>query len=180
MSTEMNVFTELNKLLENVNISDVTAESSGFAELKNGYYLCEVKNAELKISKSSKKLMAAFQFVILEDGIDFKFDNNQNPIPVTLKGTKNRIIFKYYTLTDESGIRRFVADMLKFEGDEEGTPLLTKDYFTNSELIEDAFDILQGFRIYIHNDVTTKDDGTTSTWVNLISWTTASKLGLKL
>ena len=69
--------------------------------------------------------------------------------------------------------------MLKFEGDEPGVPLLGKEYFTNSDLIEDALEVLKGMRIYIHNTVTEKDDGTSSTWANVLSWKNANGLGLK-
>lgn len=181
MENNMNsIFNQLDKLLESTNIKDVNSESSGFSQLKNGYYLCEVKKAELKISSSSKKPMVAFQFKIVEDGTDFIFDNNNKPMSVELKGTKNRMMFKYYVFSDENSIRRFVSDMLKFEGANAGEPLLTKEYFTNSELIEDALDVLVGSNIYIHNDVSKNDDGTENVWVNLVSWSTATKLGLNV
>lgn len=175
-----NLFNQLDELLGASDIKDVSAESSGFAQLKNGYYLCEVKKAELKPSKSSGKLMAAFQLKVVEDGTDFTFDAKSRPTPVTLKGTKNRTIFKYFPFSDENSVRRFVADMLKFEGDEPGVPLLTKEYFTNSELIEDALEVLTCMNIYVHNDVSMKDDGTESAWVNFVSWADAAKLGLKV
>lgn len=172
------IFSQLDELLKTTDINDIDAESSGFTQLKSGYYLCEVKKAELKISNTSKKPMVMFQFKIVEDGTYFNFDNNDKPIPVTLKGTKNRMIFKYYVFSDEQSIRRFASDMLKFEGETVGEPLLSKEYFTNSELIEDALDVLIGRNIYIHNDVTKKADGTETTWVNLVSWKTASSIGL--
>lgn len=175
-----NVFDQLDSLLSSTDIKDVNAESSGFAQLKNGYYLCEVKKAELKLSKSTNKPMVAFQFKVIEDGTDFTFDSKSKPTAVTLKGTKNRMLFKYYVFTDENSVRRFASDMLKFEGDNPGEPLLTKEYFTNSELIEDAIELLEGMHIYVHNDVSIKDDGTESVWVNLVSWTAAAKLGLKV
>lgn len=83
-----NLFNQLDELLGASDIKDVSAESSGFAQLKNGYYLCEVKKAELKPSKSSGKLMVAFQLKVVEDGTDFTFDAKSRPTPVTLKGTK--------------------------------------------------------------------------------------------
>lgn len=173
------VFAQLDSLLTSTDIKDVDAESAGFAQLKNGYYLCEVKKAELKASKSSNKPMAAFQFKIIEDGTDFTFDSKSKATPVTLKGTKGQMIFKYYVFSDESSVRRFASDMLKFEGETPGEPLLTKEYFTTSELVEDALEVLEGMYIYVHNEVTEKD-GKESAWANLVSWSTASKLGLKV
>lgn len=175
-----NLFDQLDSLLGSSDIKDVTAESTGFTPLKDGYYLCEVKNAELKPSKTSGKLMVAFQLKVVEDGTSFNFDVNDKATPVTLKGTKNRMIFKYFTLGDEAAVKRFVADMLKFEGDEPGKPLLSKEYFTNSELVEDALEILVGMRIYAKIETSEKADGTETTWTNFVSWTTAAKIGLKV
>lgn len=175
-----NVFNILDELLGSTNLDDVSAESSGFLELKEGYYLCEVKKAELKVSKSSGSPMAAFQFKVIEDGTFMKFDSKDRPTPVKLKGTKNRIIFKYFVFKDESSVKRFAADMMKFEGDEPGKSFLEKECFTNSELIEDAMDLLIGMHIYIHITVNVNDDNTTSSWPNLISWKTAGNLGLKV
>lgn len=174
------IFNQLDKLLESTDIKDVNAETTGFVQLKSGYYLCEVKKAELKLSKTSKKPMVAFQFKIVEDGTNFTFDSKSKATPITLKNTKNRMLFKYYVFNDENSIRRFASDMLKFEGETAGEPILSKEYFTNSELLEDALDILAGSYIYIHNDVNKNDDGTESAWVNLVSWSTAAKLGLTM
>ena len=164
----------LNNLLENTDLTDVTAEDAGFSELPDGYYLSEVENAELKTSKSSKQPMVAFQFKIIEDGLGLDEDGNR----IDLKKTKGRKIFLYYVLKDETSIRRFVTDMLKFEGEEEGKSLLEKECFTNSELLEDALDILKGMRIYIHSSTTVNDDDSTSVWKNLISWKRAKALEL--
>ena len=68
--------------------------------------------------------------------------------------------------------------MLKFEGETAGEPLLGKEYFTNSALIEDALDILVGMRIYCQSSTTVNDDDTTSVWKNLISWKRAAALNL--
>ena len=174
-----NIFNTLDALLENTDLSKVTAESTGFSELKDGYYLCEVKKAELKASKSSGNPMAAFQLKVIEDGTDFIFDVKNRATPITLKGTKNRIIFKYYVFKDETSVQRFAGEMLRFE-DENGESILTKEYFTTSELIEDALDVLIGMRIYVHISTTENADGTSSTWTNLITWKTASALGLKV
>lgn len=175
-----NVFNVLDELLSSADLSNVTAESTGFAELKDGYYLCEVKKAELKVSKSSGQPMAAFQFKVIEDGTDFRFDSKDKGTAVKLKGTKNRTIFKYFVLKDENSVLRFAGEMLRFEGETPGEPLLTKEYFTSSELIEDALEVLEGMHIYVHMSTNKNDDGTSSQWANIITWKTAAKLGLKV
>lgn len=170
------VLSSLNDIMINTDLSDVTAENSGFSELPDGYYLSEVENAEIKESKSSKMPMVAFQFKIVDDGVT----TNDNGELIRINKTKNRKVFIYYVLKDENSFRRFVTDMLKFEGDTAGEPVLGKEYFTNSELLEDALDILKGMRIYIQSSTTVKDDDTTSVWKNLISWKRAAALELPL
>ena len=170
-----NIFKSLDSVLSNTDIADVTSETGSFQELPDGYYLSEVKKAELKESKSSHQPMVAFEFSIVEDGRGVDSDGNY----IDLKKTKNRRIFLYYVLKDEASVRRFVADMLKFEGDKAGEPILGKEYFTNSELLIDALEILEGMRIYIQSSTTTNDDNTTSNWKNLISWKRAKALELE-
>lgn len=168
------VFNSLDKLLENTDLGDVSSESSVSQELPDGYYLCEVEKAELKESKSSKQPMAAFQLKVVEDGTAV----DANGDFVTLKKTKNRKVFLYYVLKDDISVKRFVSDMLKFEGEEKGVPILGKEYFTNSALLEDALDILVGMCIYVQSSTTVNDDDSTSVWKNLISWKRAEKLEL--
>ena len=170
------VFNSLNGLLSNTDLSDVSAESAGFSELPDGYYLAEVEKAELKESKSSHQPMVAFQFKVVDDGLAV----DENGEFVTVKKTKNRKIFLYYVIKDETSLKRFVQDMLKFEGDVAGKPLLEKECFTNSELLVDALDILKSMRIYIQSSTTVNDDDSTSTWKNLISWKRAAALELPL
>lgn len=169
-----NILGNLDNLLSQTDLKDVTSEGNGFQDLPDGYYLGEVEKAELTISKKSREPMVAFQFKIIEDGRSSTEDGEFVP----LKGTKNRKIFIYYLLKDDSSIKRFVTDMLKFEGEEAGVPLLEKEYFTNSALIEDALDVLVGRAIYIQVSTNEKDDGSKSTWNNMISWKRAEKIGL--
>ena len=70
--------------------------------------------------------------------------------------------------------------MLKFEGEVEGEPLLPKEAFLNSETLEDALDCLIGCGIYVNVSTSEKDDGTKSTWTNLISWKRADALELPM
>ena len=162
--------TRVNELFASVNVDDVSAESAGFSDAPEGYFLCEVKKDELTMSKSGNP-QVAFTFKITEDGR--KIENTNELI----KGSKGISIFKYYRLLDDKDVRKFVSDMLKFEVDENGSSL-PKEAFTNDETINDALDIINGLQIYVQNTVTVNDDGSKSTWVNLITWKRAAELGL--
>lgn len=169
-----NVLNSLNNILAEVDLTDVSADSSNFQELPDGYYLSELEKAELKESKSSHQPMVALQFKVVEDGIGIDADGKF----FDLKKTKNRKIFMYYVLKDANAVIRFASDMLKFEGEEAGVPLLEKECFTNSELLVDALDILVGQRIYVNSSTTVNDDGSSSNWKNLISWKRVAALEL--
>ena len=96
-----------------------------------------------------------------------------------IKKTANRKIFVYYVLKDETAVRRFATDMLKFEGEVAGESLLPKEAFMTSETLIDALDVLVGMRIYICAS-TTEKDGNKSQWNNLISWQRVAALELPL
>ena len=172
------LFDKLDGLLSTVDLSDVTAESAGLTELPDGYYLCEVEKAEIRESKSSKMPMAAFTFKISEDGHTAEVDESGEQVITDIQKTANRTIFMYYVFKDERSVKRFATDMLKFEGEEEGEPLLPKEAFLSGDTVNDALEILTGMRIYIHVSTTTNEDDTKSTWNNLISWKRAKALGL--
>ena len=121
--------------------------------------------------------MVAFQFKVSDDGYNAELDGEEVNI-TRISKTKNRKVFIYYTLKDETSVKRFVTDMLKFEGENPGEPLLGKEYFTNSQLLEDALEVLIGMQIYIKINTSEKNDGSTSTWRNLISWKRAAALEL--
>lgn len=174
------MFDTLNKLLTETDITNVTSESTGFEELPDGYYLCEVEQAELKESKSSHQPMAAFKLKIVEDGKTAEVDEKGNVKIRNIDKTKNRKIFMNYVLKDEKSVKRFVTDMLKFEGDVEGESLLPKEAFTTSETLEDAIDVLTGYQIYVSVSTTENDDGTKSVWNNMISWKRAAALELPM
>ena len=182
MSENLNkdLLQSINDLLASTNITDVTAESNSFQELPDGYYLCTVENAEIKESKSSKMPMVAFTFSVIEDGTSFKADKDGNLEAVKVKHSKNRKIFMYYVLKDTNSVRRFASDMLKFEGTEQGKPLLDKEYFMNADILADALDILKGSNIYIQLSTSENKDGVKQTWNNLISWKRATNLDLPM
>lgn len=168
---------QLNDILKSTDLSDVTADSTGFSELPDGYYNCEVEKAELKVSKSSGSPMASFQFSVTSDG--YKFDEETSDL-TKIPRTKGRKIFINYVLKNDTWVKRFVTDMLKFEGEEPGESLLPKEAFTTAETIEESLFVLEGMRIYIHVSTTENDDGTKSTWNNIISWKRADALELPI
>lgn len=171
---ESNLFKTLDEILSKSNIQDITSESTSFSELKDGYYLCEVASAKLKESSKGDP-MVSFQLKIVEDGLSV---NDAGDFE-TISSSKNRNIYINYVLKDETSVRRFAADMLKFE-ESEGESVLGKEYFINSEVLEDALDILVGMQIYVQVSTSEKSDGTKSTWQNLISWKRAGVLELPM
>lgn len=180
MSEINEIFKKLDGILGNTDLSDVTAESSGFEQLPDGYYLCEVEKAELKESKSSHQPMVAFTFTITENGNAVEVDDDGNIILQENKRTKNRKIFIYYVIKDENSVRRFATDMLKFEGETAGESLLPKEAFMSSETLLDALDVLVGMRIYVCVSTSEKDDGTKTQWNNLVSWKRIAALELPM
>ena len=172
----MDNFIDLNELLQNVDWNTVT-DSVGFDDLPEGYYLCEVETAELKMNKAMTNQQVSFKFKVVETGIKDELDARGHSVLVEIPGTKNRKIFKHYPFKDINSVKRFVTDMLKFEGDDPGVPLLEKEYFMTAEIIPDALDILIGRRIYIQ--ATYKEyNGQKNCWYDIISWTRAKEMGL--
>lgn len=174
-----NILNTLDELLSSTNLDDVTAEGSGFKELPDGYFLSEVVKAELTESKSSKQPMVKIQFRTVENGYGLKGSDTDATLQ-ELPKTAHQNIFINYVLRDEASLKRFVTDMLKFEGEEEGEPLLNKEYFLSSDLLEDALDVLEGARIYIQISTTLNKDDVESTWRNPISWKRAKALELPM
>ena len=172
------VFQSIDEILSKVNLNDVTSESNGRENIPDGYYMCEVEKAEITVSKSSGTPQVAFRFTILEDGTDVVVEADGSITKNSIAHTKNRKIFMYYPLKDERSVKRFVSDMLKFEGDTAGEPLLSKEYFTTSEVLEDALDILCGMRIYVQVSTSTNKEGQEMSWQNLVSWKRVDQLEL--
>lgn len=172
---------QLNELLGNTDLSNVTAEGAGFGELPIGYYLGEVKKATLTVSKSSGVPMVSLQLSVVKDGLkvnDDPTDDSFSPIA----HTKNRMIFIHYPFKDSASVIRFASDMEKFEG-QNGDPLLPKEAFVNSDTLEEALSILEEMnpRIWINNSqsrTVNPQTGTQGTFANMISWKRAVQLGL--
>lgn len=177
MADMNSIFSTLNEVLGKVDLSGVSAESTGFESLPDGYYLCEVEKAELGESKSSHQPMVKFTFKVVEDGKGVNEDSDDKEF-FEIKKTKGRKLFINYVLKDESSVKRFATDMLKFEGETPGESLLPKEAFQSSETIMDALELLIGMQIYTVVS-TTERDGQSSTWTNLVSWKRADALGLE-
>lgn len=173
------IFGTLNGILKNTDIKDVSAEGAGFSELPDGYYLCEVASAELTESKKHDP-MVKIKYKIVENGEAVTIDGDGDVQLSEISGTKGRYMFQNFVLKDEMGVKRFVSDMLKFEGETAGEPLLDRESFTTAEVLEESLEILVGMRIFAQQSTTpAKNEGEAdSHWTNLISWKRAEKLGL--
>ena len=166
------LFKKVDSVLTKVDLTKTTADNIGFEDLKQGYYICEVETAKLTESKKSHNPQVALTLKTIDDGFDI--DDEDNRIP--LKGSKNRKIFKYYPLTDETTVKRFVSDMLKFEN-EDGSPILPPAAFTTAETLSDALDVIEGMRIYVQLSVSGEGENK-STWTSLLSWKRVADLEL--
>lgn len=166
------LFKKVDSVLTKVDLSKTTAENAGFEDLKPGYYLCEVESAKLTESKKSHNPQIALTLKVIDDGIAYD-DNNDK---VALKGCKNRKVYKYYPLTDETTVKRFVSDMLKFE-DETGSSILPQEAFTTAETLNDSLEVIESMRVYVQLTVSGEGENK-STWVSLLSWTRVAEIGL--
>lgn len=160
------VFNTLDALIADTDISDVTADTQSFSDLPEGHFLVEVVNMELRKAKSSDAPQVYASFKTVGNGYTIDDDGEL----VEIQKTANRRVNKFYTFKESRDFTQFVADMLKFEGDKPGEPLLPKQAFIDSRVIADSLDALKGARVYINISK--------GGWVNLVSWTAATKLGL--
>lgn len=174
----MENFVNLNELLQQVNWDTVT-EDSGYEDLPEGFYLCEVEDATLKPNKAETNMQVSFKFKVVEDGITSIIDNRGYSALSAIDGTTGRKVFKHYPLKDLTGVKRFVSDMLKFEGANPGEPLLEKEYFMTEEIIPDALDILKGRRIYVQASYK-EYQGKKNCWYDVVSWARAKEMGLPM
>ena len=173
-----NLFKSVDTILSKININEIDPNAPDFDNLPDGYYLCEVVKIELTTSKSGNPQVKA-QFKSIENGKEVSIDEEGEATFNELEKTKDKMLFKYFPLTDENSMKKFIKDMLKFEGDEVGVPLLEKEYFLNSEVLEEALDVLEGSTIYIQISTSKNRNGESSTWYNLVSWSRATVLGLE-
>jgi hypothetical protein len=179
MADEKTNFVELNSILNQIDWDDVSATtgSGSYDDLPKGYYLCEVEKAQLKKNKSETNMQVSFQFKVVEDGLSDELDSKGFSVWKTIDHTKGRKVFKHYALKDTDSVKRFVSDMLKFEGEKPGEPVLEKDYFMEEGTIQDALDILVGMRIYV-NASYKEYQGKTNCWYDIIGWDRARTMKL--
>lgn len=174
-----NIFETVNSILAKVNVNKIDPNSSDFESLPEGYYLSEVVKAEYEsFPDGSKAPRIKLQLKVVEDGLRVVINENGDSTLEPISKSKGRMIFKYYRLTTVEEAERCIKDLLKFEGENPGEPLLERDYFTTEDLLVEALEILEGSQIYVQNTITKKKDGETSSWINLLSWERATKLGL--
>lgn len=173
----------LDELLSKSDISSITSESSQGYDLPDGYYLCEVEKADLKLSSNGNP-MVSIQYKVVENGLKSDVDKDGNDTLIEARGTANRKIFMNYVLSTEQQVNFFVSDMLKFEeADKEGVPMFEKDYFKNTELLMTVLDILSnGLRIYImvQSKESKKEPGKIEKRYNPITWKRAKLLELPM
>lgn len=169
-------FIKLGDLLQDVNWETVTEENS-FDDLPEGFYLCEVEKADLKENKAQTNMQVSFQLKVVDEGLAEVIDDRGNSVLRAISGTKNRKVFKHYPFKDTNGIKRFVVDMMKFEGENPGEPLLGPEYFMTEETFPDALACLIGTRIYVQASYR-EYQGKKNCWYDFVAWDRATKLGL--
>ena len=170
----------LDQLLASADLSN-TSEDGVRSELPDGYYLAEVKNAELKVSKSGNP-MVGIEYATVEDGKKSIVDEQGYAQLVDAPRTANQKIFVNYVLSNELQVEFFVADMLKFQDPETNESFFTKDDFKSAEGIENVCEMLkQGGIIYIAVQTVEKrngEPGETEKKFKPISWKRARQLEL--
>ena len=178
----------LDDLLGGTNLEKVTADGAGFSELTPGYYLCEVEKAELTTNKEGYP-MAKFTLKVAANGLAEQLDEdgnpvvdeNDNPIIETVENSKDRKIFKNFTLKDSESVKRFVSDMLKFQSPENpGESCFDRDMFKSTEGIIDALNASVALTIFVKGTAgkPSKDYPNPSNFYSFVKWETVEELGL--
>jgi len=194
------LFRQVNGALENVNVKEITEESdvNTFEELPDGYYLCELTAQEVAFNKAGTTPQVKFTFEVkegytLEPNAKNPMVNDVKPIldakgkPIDFMKRKSKI-WTYHALAPQEKLTRTIAVLKKFEDPEnlllidnenfKHQQILDDEAFEDAEILLDALEALVGSMIWVQNDVSEKDDGTVSTWKNVITWLRAKKLGL--
>lgn len=170
-----NEFIKLGDLLKEVNWETVTEDT--YDDLPEGFYLCEVEKADLKTNKADTNMQVSFQYKVVEAGLAETINERGQSVLQQINGTVGRKIFKHYPFKDTNGIKRFIIDMLKFEGETPGEPLLGPEYFMTEETFPDALGCLVGSRIYIQASYK-EYQGKKNCWYDVVGWDRAKKMGL--
>ncbi len=187
-------FSRLNGIIAETNIDDVNAESSERApKLPDGVYLCEVVEAVFETSKSSGNDQLKMTLKTVEDGTTVNSDSYGQPVRAVAEKTANRIIYKYYPLTNNDQYKRMCSDLCKFEDPSNpGVPFVQKeDMSQDGEYLDLAIQgiVAGGFRIYVqlttrlNRGVPLSEPMTaenSSQWPTLMSWHKAKGMGFDL
>lgn len=181
----MESFINLNDLLGTIDANKIGAEDSERRDLlAEGYYVCEVADAELGTNKAQTNMQVKITLKIVENGYAVVEDESKNVQFVEIPHTKNRLIFKYYPLKDKESAERFISDMLKFEDPETpGESLIPRELFASEESIEECLALIKDMqsRIWINNRIIkNKQTNEDSNWADLVSWKKAGKLELPM
>lgn len=180
---------DVGSIMKSTDLSKVSAESSGFEDLPEGYYLTEVVEVNPSRCKSGKnqgKPALKMKLKVVGDGYklsgapDEAEDDNKDLFDKIPK-VDGRYIFKNFVIGEESLMKRFASDMMKFEDPQDpGKMLLPKEAWTDPSLLYDSVSLLVDLnsRIWVHNKITKRDDGTNSAWVDFLDFSRAVKLGL--
>ena len=170
----------LDELLQATDLSKVSASGVGFEDLPDAYYLTETVKYDIKMSPGNDNAapcpMITLSFKVLDNGWK-RLEDEDNFVRV--EGTKGRWISKTYWLSDTQSVKKFTSDMLKFENPEmPGEPILDIEYFTNSQLLRDAMDIIASqLRIYIKlSSYEKKDTKETKQTQNLVKWSVIEQI----
>lgn len=173
------LYVELDDIIHSTDLDEVSAESSNtFDNLPDGYYLTEVVESKLTRSKSSDKPMVTLRLAVVGNGYNLSEDGtNFEPIENVAK----RNLWKHYVIKDGNSFKRFVSDMLKFEGETPNEPMLPKEAWTDSTTLEASVGVLSqvNARIYVHLETRKNNStGESSQWISLESFKRAEALGL--
>lgn len=169
----------LDSLLESVDLTGTT-EDKVSSDLPDGYFLCEVLEANLGESKAGNA-MFSIKYRTFEDGKRNIVDDQGYAQLVDAKGTANKTFYTHYVLSNEMNINFFVSDMLKFQDPETNEPLFDKDMFKDTKGIVEVAELLQqGGIIFIMVQTVEKRNapGEKEKKYKPISWTRARALEL--
>lgn len=174
------IYDEIDGVMAETDLSNVSAESTGFEDLPYGYYLTQVIETKIGRSKSTQKPMITIVLEVVEDGLKLS-DSTDEIVFDSIKGTTKRHIYKNYTIKDSKSLKNFVSDMKKFEDPNEiGKSLLPDEAWTSAKYMGVSIPLLAEIncRIWLHNRESKKSDGTSGSWVDLVSFNQAAKIGL--
>lgn len=173
---DMSICDEINGLIQQTDLSNVSANSTGYDELPFGYYRTKFSGVKVGRTKSTQTPMVTLTLEVLEDGYKL---NDATLQFERIGGVTKRLVFKNYVIGDSKGLKSLVSDLKKVE-DQDGQPLLTDDYLKDFPAMYTfmKFFVENGFTIWVRVRETKKKDGTTGSWTDLVSDSTALEAGL--